>query len=265
MDPLSSRKEPDMENSTQSGRTAQVNGIGLYYEVHGEGAPLLLLHGFTGCGGDWIHAGREQLVGRYRLIIPDARGHGRSTNPQRTVTHRQCALDTLALLDQLGIERCKAIGMSMGGNTLLHMATLRPELFEALVLVSATPYFPEQARRIMGQTPPSPPPEQWALLRERHKLGDEQILALWEQQRAFKDSYDDMNFTPPSLSRIQARTLIVYGDRDPLYPVELGVELYRAIPRSALWVVPMGGHGPIFLEAADPFVRTSLAFLEAAA
>ena len=53
----------------------------------------------------------------------------------------------------------------------------------------------------------------------------------------------------------------MYGDRDPLYPVEMGVEMYRAIPRAALWVVPKGGHGPIFAEAARLFARTALDFL----
>src|ERR1039458_8355454 len=53
-------------------------------------------------------------------------------------------------------------------------------------------------------------------MRRRHQLGDEQIVALWEWARSMKDSYDDMNFTPASLARITASTLIVYGDRDPL-------------------------------------------------
>jgi pimeloyl-ACP methyl ester carboxylesterase len=80
-----------------------------------------------------------------------------------------------------------------------------------------------------------------------------------------KDSYDDMNFTPSSLSKITAPTLIVYGDRDPLYPVEMAVEMYRAIPRSALWVVPNGGHGPIFFgEAAARFAQTAFAFFRMA-
>lgn len=249
-------------SSDNDGQTVRLNGMELYFEEHGQGEPLLLLHGFTGCAGDWVHAGRDQLAREHRLIAPDARGHGRSSNPERTITHRQCALDTLALLDHLGIGRCKAIGMSMGGNTLLHMATLQPERVEAIVLVSATMYFPEQARRIMAASPvEEQPPEAWEAMRRCHRRGDEQILALWEQQRAFKDSHDDMSFTPPSLARITARTLIVYGDRDPLYPVEMAVEMYRAIPRSALWVVPGGGHGPIFLEAAEGFARAALAFL----
>jgi pimeloyl-ACP methyl ester carboxylesterase len=76
-----------------------------------------------------------------------------------------------------------------------------------------------------------------------------------------KDSYDDLNFTPPQLAKITASTLIVYGDRDPFYPIEMAVDMHRAIPRSALWIVPNAGHGPIFLTAAAQFAQTSLAFL----
>lgn len=246
-----------------SGTTVHLNGIDLYHETAGAGEPLLLLHGMTGCSGDWVHAGRGDLEKEHRLIMPDMRGHGRSTNPQRTFTHREHAQDMLALLDHLGIAKCKAIGMSMGGNTLLHMATMQPERIEAMVIVSATMYFPEQARRIMRLVPAveDQPASEWEAMRSRHLGGDEQIRALWEQQRALQDSHDDMNFTPPALARISAATLIVYGDRDPLYPVEMAVELYRAIPRAALWVVPGGGHGPIFLDAAAEFARTSLRFL----
>lgn len=135
------------------GNTVRVNGIELYYEIEGAGEPLLLLHGGGGCLDHWVHAGRDQFVSEYMLIKPDARGHGRSSNPGRTITHRQCALDTLALLDHLGIKRCRAIGLSMGGNILLHMATLQPDRLEAMVVVSATMYFPEQARKIMRQIP----------------------------------------------------------------------------------------------------------------
>ncbi|WP_254625004.1 alpha/beta fold hydrolase [Myxococcus sp. CA051A] len=71
-----------------------------------------------------------------------------------------------------------------------------------------------------------------------------------------------MNFTPPLLGTVRARTLLVQGDQDPLYPLELSVELYRAIPASRLWVVPGGGHGPIFGEQREDFARTALAFLE---
>ena len=93
-------------------------------------------------------------------------------------------------------------------------------------------------------------------MRQRHKHGDEQIRAIWMQANGFKDSYDDMNFTPPYLSTITARTLIVHGDRDPLYPVNLAVEMHSAIPLLSLDSSPRrAGHGPIFaehVEAARP-------------
>lgn len=242
--------------------TVQLNDIDMYYEMEGKGDPLLLLHGGLGCQENWVHAGRDVFVREYTLIKPDARGHGRTNNPQETITHRQCALDTLGLLDHLGIKRCRAIGLSMGGNILLHMATLQPHRIEAMVVVSAAMYFPDQARAIMRNVPASEsqPATEWELMRKRHKLGDRQIVALWNWTRAMKDSNNDMNFTAASLSGITAATLIVYGDRDPLYPVEMAVEMYRAIPRSALWVVPNGGHGPVFFDAAAQFAQTTLEF-----
>ena len=72
---------------------------------------------------------------------------------------------------------------------------------------------------------------------------------------------DDLNFTPPYLSTIKARTLIVHGDKDPLYPVNLAMEMYTAIPNSYPWIVPNGRHGPIFGEMAEHFVETALTFL----
>ena len=242
--------------------TVALNGIAMFVETDGAGEPLLLLHGGGGCHEDWAYAGRDEFARHYSLILPDARGHGRSSNPAKTITHRQCALDTLALLDHLRIQSCKAIGLSMGGNILLHMATIQPERIEAMVLVSATMHFPEQARAVMRQiSVQSQSAKDWEFMRKRHKLGDDQIVALWEWQRGMKDSYDDMNFTPGALGAIKASALIVYGDRDFLYPVEMAVEMYRSIPRSALWVVPKGGHGPVFLDAAPQFVQTALVFL----
>jgi pimeloyl-ACP methyl ester carboxylesterase len=71
-----------------------------------------------------------------------------------------------------------------------------------------------------------------------------------------------MNFTEPYLSTITARTLIVHGDRDELFPVDIAVGMYRAIPRSALWIIPNGGHIPILGALAPAFREEALAFLE---
>jgi len=239
-------------------------GAELHYDLRGDGEPLLLLHGFTGSGGDWVHLfDLDDLARRFRLIIPDARGHGRSTNLSGAFTHRQCARDVRALCDHLGIARCKAVGLSLGGNTLLHMATAHPDTVAAMVLIGAPSYYPAQARTIMKMfTPESRAPEEWSAMRARHAHGDEQIRALYRIAVGFADSYEDMTFTPPHLATIRARTLIVTGDRDPLYPIGIFVEQYRAIPGAALYVVPDGGHDAVFGPARADFVRTALAFLQ---
>ena len=249
-----------MTTYNTSGQTEPINGMQMYYELHGQGEPLVLLHGFTGAGSNW-RPFIGDLTGAYQLVIPDLRGHGGSTNPSGEFTFRQSALDVFALLDHLGVEKCKAIGVSAGAKTLLHMATQQPARIEAMVLASAAPYFPEPARVLMGLiTPDNHSEEEWQLMRQWHRHGDAQIRALWAQGNAFKDSYDDMNFTPPYLSTITARTLIVHGDRDPIYPVGLALEMYRAIPRSYLWVIPNGEHGMIF-NMVERFNETAIAFL----
>jgi len=243
------------------GRIEPVNDIQMYYETRGEGEPLLLLHGGGGIGANWELIFKTPPEG-YQLIVPDLRGHGRTPNPSEEFTFRQSARDVLGLMDRLGIERFKAIGLSLGAKTLLHVATQQPSRVEAMVLVSATPYFPEPARAIMRQlTEESHSEAEWTQMRQWHPQGDEQIRKIWRQLHGFADSYDDMNFTPPYLSTITARTLIVHGDRDPLYPAHLALEMFTAIPRSSLWVVPNGGHGPIFGEMAERFVETALRFL----
>ena len=242
------------------GKVVTVNGFEMYYETAGQGQPLVLLHGFNGFGGAWAKVVPE-LAQHYQVIVPDLRGHGRSTNPTNQFTHRQSGLDVFGLLDALGIKQFKGMGISTGGMTLLHMATQQASRVQAMVLIGATIYFPEQAREIMRRaTVESLTPQMYEQRRQYHKHGDEQIKALQQQFHQFKDSYDDMNFTGPYLSTITARTLIVHGDRDQFFPVSIPVEMYRSIPNSALWIIPRGGHVPIF-DPAIPFTATALKFL----
>ncbi len=107
--------------------TTTIDGCEIYFEDTGSGDALLLLHGGMGTGRDFRHAfDLPALSRRNRLVVPDARGHGRSTNPSGAFTFCRCGLDVLALLDHLGIERVRAVGMSLGGKTLLHVATIAP-------------------------------------------------------------------------------------------------------------------------------------------
>lgn len=250
-----------LNNSVKN--TITINdGIKIYYEIHGEGSPLLLLHGFTGSGANLLPLFRP-LTRRHQLIIPDLRGHGRSTNPLNEFTHRQAASDIFSLLEHLKIDKYSAVGFSAGGNILLHMATQQPEKVQTLVLVSATTHFPKEARDIMRQfTIESRSEEEWTAMRKIHTYGDEQIRMLWKQAGDFSKSYDDLNFTHPSMSTISAKTLIVQGDRDPLYPVEISIEMYRSIPKAYLWIVPNGGHVPITEELKQSFINYLACFIE---
>lgn len=243
------------------GDTVSINDFQMYYETHGDGPPLVLLHGFTGSGKAWEPYSAD-LMKHYRLIIPDLRGHGRSTNPRNQFTHQQSALDIFELLDKLDVDQFKAMGMSTGGMTLVHMATQQPDRVEAMVLIGSTIYFPEQAREIMRQvSPDSISQQRLEVLKQRHKYGEDQIRALYTQFHNFKDSYRDMNFTPPYLATITARTLIVHGDRDRFFPVLIPMEMYRSIPHAYLWIIPNGGHVPIGGNNAKTFIEKALEFL----
>lgn len=242
------------------GRTASLNGIEMYYEIQGAGPPLILLHGFSGSGRFWKLFVAD-FAKHYQVIVPDLRGHGRSTNLTSPFTFRQSALDIYALLDHLGISQFKGAGLSAGGITLLHMATQQPPRVESMILIGAASYFPEEARKIMQKaTVESLTPQQWERLRQDHDNDDDQIRALRRQYHNFKESYEDVNFTPPYLSTMTAKTLIVHGDRDEHFPVSIPLEMYRSIPSSYLWVVPNGVHVAITEQESD-FTRTALEFL----
>jgi pimeloyl-ACP methyl ester carboxylesterase len=243
-----------------------VNDCQLWFEVRGEGEPLLLVHGFMGIGANWQYVFPVDPPG-FRIIAPDLRGHGRSTNPSGRFSFRQAARDLFALLDQLEMDRIKAIGLSGGGITLLHMATQQPSRIRSMVVVSAPPHFPPEAKAIQRRYSSAMIPEdQLAAIRAFHPGGEEQFQALVEQTRQMAANDEDVNFTEARLSTVTATTLIVFGDREhlagePMYPVSLAFELHAGIRGSFLWVVPNGPHGPIFGPRAAQFAATSTAFL----
>jgi pimeloyl-ACP methyl ester carboxylesterase len=241
----------------------QGNGITLPYRDIGKGKPLVLLHGFMDTGAEWDPFLKD-LTSKYRVIVPDLRGHGRSINPSGQFTTRELALDVFALLDRLGIDHFEAMGISMGAMTLLHLATMSPARVDAMVLIGGTPYLPETARTIYRSVDPDAiPRERLESMAGPHSGGVPQVLQLMRQFRSYKDSYDDMSFTPPQLATIRASTLIVHGDRDEFFPVPLAVEMYQAIPHSYLWIVPNGEHtAPITTaRGREAFIEVALDFL----
>lgn len=244
-------------------RTVPLNGIEMAYRDVGAGEPLVLLHGFGGCAEDWAPF-LDALGARYRLIVPDLRGHGRSTNPAGTFTHRESAADVLALLDTLGIERFRAVGISAGGMTLLHAARAAPGRVERLVVVGVGTAMGDGTRAwVRATTLASLPPEVAAGFRACAARGEPQAAALAAQFARLADADGPDPFAPADLSGVAVPTLLVQGDRDVFFPVEHVVGLYHSLPDAQLWIVPGGGHVPVY-DPAVPFAATALRFLQEA-
>ncbi len=120
---------------------AKLNGIEINYEVHGEGTPLVLTHGYSGSLGMWQDQ-VEALSSMYRLVIYDTRGHGKTTAPadmERYSLARDYVADELALMDHLGIERAYVGGLSMGGMIAQEFALQHPDRVKALLLFDTGP------------------------------------------------------------------------------------------------------------------------------
>lgn len=242
------------------GKIANVNGIKIYYEIHGNGMPLILLHSFGASSSIWKPFIPE-FEKHFKLILIDMPGHGASTYSIPEFTHKQSASYLFTLLDQLEITTFYAIGISSGALTLLAMATSQPLRIEKMIIIGASSYFPIPAREVLSKnTIDNMTDVDWARMRQYAKHGDEQIKWLQNQLVNFKDSYYDVNFTPPYLSLICAKTLIIHGDRDSLFPVDIALDIFKSIPNSFLWVVPNGSHIPIY-KYAEVFTQWSLFFL----
>lgn len=242
--------------------TLQVNGIEMYYEIIGEGAPLILLHGWSESGETWSSIA-DEFAKHSQVIIPDLRGHGATNNPSgEYFTTKQLAIDVYALLDHLEIKTSQAMGISMGATTLLHMATLQRDRIDSMVLIGGTSYVPSDLREIArGIDPNNIPEDQIRQFRKIHKHGDQQIVAMMEWLKIAADDYEIPAFTPPYLSTIQANTLIVHGERDGRVPISVVLEMYKAIPKSFLWIVPNGEHVPIREAYEENFIEVTEAFL----
>ena len=134
-----------------------IGGKRLYYEEAGipDGPPLVLLHGFNGSGAFWI--GQLAAFGaRYRLLIPDWRGHGRTDNPggRAAMNHRQFARDIIALCRTLGLGRAAFCGESSGAMLLLTLALEAPALARACILAGATYFYGDDLRTWWSQQTP---------------------------------------------------------------------------------------------------------------
>ena len=117
------------------GQHAAVNGIDLYYETHGSGRPLVLLHGGLG-SGEMFGQVLPLLAAERQVILPDLQGHGRTADVDRPIDVRLMAGDVAALIDHLGLDRPDVMGYSLGGGVALQTAIQFPEKVGRLVAVS---------------------------------------------------------------------------------------------------------------------------------
>jgi 2-succinyl-6-hydroxy-2,4-cyclohexadiene-1-carboxylate synthase len=146
----------------------------------GDGAPVMLLHGFTGCAQSW-NLLQEALAARFTTIIPDLLGHGRSDAPDDPERYRveRTVADLIAILDGLGLERTHLLGYSMGGRVALAAAIAHPERIASLILESASPGLAgdsERRARIASDN---------ALADLAERDGIDAFVARWEQTPLF--------------------------------------------------------------------------------
>ena len=261
---------------------ARINGVKLYYELHGEsGEALVLVHGYTGYIKDW----RRQLPAfsdSYRVLIVDNRGHGRSEAPddRSTYTVEQIAADVRALVDEMGFERFHLLGHSMGGAVAQELALESPERLLSLTLHDTSDVFAnafanpnvrlwseyrfrvaqEQGMAALAQlTSPFPPPphmpaERLEETRERlSRMSVDAFIGAWEGLSAWPGTRDRAN-------SIEAPALVVWGDLDSQFIIDGSQRLSRSISRSEVAIVPESGHSPQY-ERPELFNAALGAFL----
>lgn len=222
----------------------------------GTGVPVVFLHGGTGTGAfDWGEVA-DRLATRYRTVVLDLRGHGRSSHEGEEFGVVRFGLDTLHVLRALGLERAVLVGFSVGGNTLLGLLARDPRPALALVTIGASARGdPERVQEIM--TGPWPDyltglahavgsgPEYWRELRR--------LLAHdWARNVALADE---------DLQRITCPVLVCHGDRDRVQPLDYAEHLAAGLPDAELFVAEGAGHA-VQLEQPQLFVERLEEFLE---
>lgn len=221
---------------------SEVNGIKMYYEIYGQGKPLVLIHG----GGSTIQTSFEKIIPLFaknrKVIAVELQAHGRTNDRNADLTFEQDADDVAALLKNLHINKADFFGFSNGGTTTLQIAIRHPEIVHKMILGSALAKrngVPEWFWGFMQQAKLENMPEQ---LKVGYKkvAADKNGLQLMHDRDAkrmvnFKDIPDEQ------IKSIKTPTLIIIGDKDIITP-EHAIEMHRQIANSELAIIP-GGHG----------------------
>jgi pimeloyl-ACP methyl ester carboxylesterase len=229
------------------GRYADVNGIRMYYEIHGAGEPLVLIHG----GGSTINTSfgalAPLLAKTHRVIAVELQAHGRTSDRNAPETFEQDADDVAELLRQLGVAKADVLGFSNGGSTTLQIALRHPERVNKIVAISAIfrrdglqPWFWPTMKK--GTFADLPQVYKDAFLRVTPDSAKLLTMFRRDQQRmlGFKD------WKASDMRAIAAPTLVVASDQDVVRP-EHAVELAHLLPHGRLAIF-LGRHGEFFGE-----------------
>jgi pimeloyl-ACP methyl ester carboxylesterase len=224
---------------------APVNGLRMYYEIHGpvSGVPLVLLHG----GGDTIETSFGQLLpalARDRQVVAfEQQGCGRTTDiKDQPFTFEQSADDALALLDYLHIDRANLFGFSNGGSIALHVAMRRPQVARRFIVITALmkrawadPQFWESMKTAQLDAMPTVLREAYLKVAPQPENLESFFFKARNRMRDFQDVPDQ------AIGSITAPTLVISGDRDVMRP-EGTVELFRLLPNAQLAILPGTEH-----------------------
>jgi len=257
----------------QKRRVTLSNGIELAYLERGnpQGKPLLLLHGYTDTSRSWSLL--VPYLERYRLIIPDQRGHGASAAPECCYGTIQMAEDARQLLDSLKLERMAVAGHSMGSMVAIALAADHPERVDRIVLIGSTALAPVRRGDWLWTNVAElkfPLDRNSKFLREWHPANQptpvdpvfaeaamEEILAI--QPQVWRGVMRELADVPVArhADDIKAPALILSGGADPLFPPEHHQALVKAIPGSTGYVYPGLGHNPLWEQPQDVARRIS--------
>jgi len=221
--------------------TVKVNEIGVYYELHGDGDPVVLIAGLGTSISPYMRIVRR-LAQKYRVLAFDNRGVGRTDKPDIPYTIEMMAEDTAGLLRALGIARADVIGVSMGGRIAMALALQHPEVVRSLVLASTS-------ARVVRGTRTTPRFRFFKFLKWLRSGGrflgrDPQPYYAFIRQLDASGSYDCSG----RLGEIRVPTLILHGKRDRLAPYSLAEEMHAGIGGSKM-VTFERGHLFMFWES----------------
>jgi pimeloyl-ACP methyl ester carboxylesterase len=228
---------------------AEVNGTRTWYDQRGDGAPLVLLHGGFNDSRDF-HGNLEALADRFRLFLPERRGHGHTPDVEGPITFDLMAQDLIAFIDEVVGEPAHLVGYSDGASVATLAAVRRADLVRRLVLISGV--FQPSGWIFLPDAETEMPREIVEAYGEVSPDGPEHFAVV--APKIAKAATDDPGVPPAELGRITSRTLVMAAD-DDLVHMEHTIALYRGIPDSELAVVPGTSH---ILLVEKPEVCVSL-------